>query len=55
MRKIDLDTATFICVSAIKAVAPNTVLNQAEVPPSKTVRMLVDETTRIAVRYLEVE
>ncbi|WP_274069665.1 MULTISPECIES: hypothetical protein [unclassified Bradyrhizobium] len=31
MRRIDLDVATFICVSAIEAVAHNTVLSRAEV------------------------
>ena len=52
MRKIDLDVATFICVSAIEAVAHNTVLNQTEVMPEKMVRTLVDETTRMVVGYL---
>ena len=52
MRKIDLDVATFICVSAIEAVAHNTVLNQTEVLPEKMVRTLVDETTRMVVGYL---
>jgi len=52
MRKIDLDVATFICVSAIEAVAHNVVLNQAEILPDKMVRTLVDETTRMVVGYL---
>jgi AcrR family transcriptional regulator len=52
MRRIDLDVATFICVSAIEAVAHNTVLNQAETLPDKLVRTLVDETTRMVVGYL---
>lgn len=52
MRKIDLDVATFICVSAIEAIAHNTVLNQAETLPDKMVRTLVDETTRMVVGYL---
>jgi AcrR family transcriptional regulator len=52
MRRIDLDVATFICVSAIEAVAHNTVLNQAETLPDKMVRTLVDETTRMVVGYL---
>jgi len=52
MRRIDLDVATFICVSAIEAVAHNIVLNQAETLPEKTVRTLVDETTRMVVGYL---
>jgi hypothetical protein len=45
MRKIDLDVGSFICVSAIEAVAHNAVLNQAEMLPGKMVRTLVDETT----------
>jgi len=52
MRKIDLDIATFICVSSIEAVAHNTVLNQAEILSEKTVRTLVDETTRMVVGFL---
>ncbi|MBR0974333.1 TetR family transcriptional regulator [Bradyrhizobium japonicum] len=52
MRKIDLDVATFICVSAIEAVAHNTVLNQAAMRSDKTVRTLVDETTRMVVGFL---
>ena len=52
MRKIDLDIATFICVSTIESVAHNTVLNQAEMLPEKTVKVLVDETTRMVVGYL---
>ncbi|WP_445215735.1 hypothetical protein ACKWRH_25300 [Bradyrhizobium sp. Pa8] len=52
MRKIDLDIATFVCVSAIEAVAHNTVLNHAEMLSEKTVRTLVDETTRMVVGYL---
>lgn len=53
MRKVDLDVATFICVSAIEAVAHNTVLNQAEMLPEKMVRTLVDETTRMVVGFLK--
>ena len=52
MRRIDPGLATFICVSAIEAVAHNTVLNQAEMLSDKTVRTLVDETTRMVVGYL---
>ncbi|QHP70040.1 TetR/AcrR family transcriptional regulator [Bradyrhizobium sp. LCT2] len=52
MRKIDPALATFICVSAIEAVAHNTVLNHAEMLSEKTVRTLVDETTRMVVGYL---
>ncbi|MDA9436352.1 TetR/AcrR family transcriptional regulator [Bradyrhizobium sp. CCBAU 51627] len=53
MRKIELDIATFICVSTIEAIAHNTVLNQAEVLREKTVRTLVDETTRMVVGFLK--
>ncbi|MFB6463054.1 TetR/AcrR family transcriptional regulator [Bradyrhizobium tunisiense] len=52
MRKIDVDVATFICVSAIEAVAHNTVLNGAEMLSEKMVKVLVDETTRMVVGYL---
>ncbi len=52
LRKIDLDVATFICVSTIEAVAHNVVLNQPETLQEKTVRALVDETTRMVVGFL---
>jgi AcrR family transcriptional regulator len=52
LRKIDLDVATFICVSAIEAIAHNTVLHPAEMLPEKMVRTLVDETTRMVVGFL---
>lgn len=52
MRKIDLDVATFICVSTIEAIAHNTVLNQAGMLSDKMVRTLVDETTSMVVGYL---
>lgn len=52
MRKIDLDVATFICVSTIEAIAHNTVLNQAEMLSDKMVRTLVDEATRMVVGFL---
>lgn len=52
MRKLALDVATFICVSAIESVAHNTVLNHAETLSEKMVRTLVDETTRLVVEYL---
>jgi AcrR family transcriptional regulator len=51
--KIDLEIATFICVSAIEAIAHNIVLNQAEMLTEKMVRALVDETTRMVVGYLK--
>ena len=52
MRKVDIDVATFICVSAIEAVAHNVVLNRVEILPEKIVRTLVDETTQMVVGYL---
>jgi len=52
MRKVDVDVATFICVSAIEAVAHNTVLNQAEMLSERMVRTLAEETTRMVVGYL---
>ncbi|WP_347338566.1 TetR/AcrR family transcriptional regulator [Bradyrhizobium nitroreducens] len=52
MRKVDLDAATFICVSAIEAIAYNTVLHGAEMLSEKMVRTLADETTRMVAGYL---
>ncbi|WP_276325983.1 MULTISPECIES: hypothetical protein [Bradyrhizobium] len=39
-------------MSAIEAIAHNTVLNGAEMLPEKMVKVLVDETTRMVVGYL---
>ncbi|MEY9397786.1 AcrR family transcriptional regulator [Bradyrhizobium japonicum] len=52
MRRIDPGLAAFMCVSAIEAVAHNTVPNPAEMLSEKMVRTLVDETTRMVVGYL---
>lgn len=52
MRKIDLDVATFICVSAIESVAHNMVLSGAEAMSERMAKVLVDETTRLVVGYL---
>lgn len=52
MRRIDPDIAAFVCVSAIEAVAHNTVLGGAQMLTEKMVRTLVDETTRMVVGYL---
>ncbi|PDT86904.1 TetR family transcriptional regulator [Bradyrhizobium sp. Y36] len=52
MRKVDLDVATFICVSTIEAIAHNTVLHGAEMLSEKMVKVLADETTRLVVGYL---
>ncbi|MCA1362192.1 TetR family transcriptional regulator [Bradyrhizobium sp. IC3069] len=51
MRKIDPALAAFMCVSAIEAIAHNTVLN-GEMLSEKMVKVLVDETTRMVVGYL---
>ncbi|UWU89757.1 TetR/AcrR family transcriptional regulator [Bradyrhizobium sp. CB1015] len=52
MRKIDPALAAFMCVSAIEAIAHNTVLNGAEMLSEKVAKVLVDETTRMVVGYL---
>ncbi|WP_430648711.1 hypothetical protein [Bradyrhizobium neotropicale] len=52
LRNIDPELAAFVCVSAIEAVAHNAVLNQTDTLSDKVVRTLVDETTRMVVRYL---
>ncbi|HXH44171.1 MAG TPA: TetR/AcrR family transcriptional regulator [Bradyrhizobium sp.] len=52
MRKLDPALAAFMCVSAIEAIAHNTVLN-GEMLSEKMVKTLVDETTRLVVGYLK--
>lgn len=52
-RPVDLDLATFVCVTSIEALAHTAVLRQAENLPEEAFAALVDEATRLIVRYLE--
>jgi AcrR family transcriptional regulator len=51
-RAIDLDLAAFVCVTSIEALTHNAVLHHAEMS-GDTVTQLIDEATRLVVRYLK--
>ena len=52
IRKVDLGLATFVCVTSIEALAHTAVLHRAERLSDEVVATLIDETTRLVVRYL---
>lgn len=52
VRAIDLDLAAFVCVTSIEALTHSAVLHRAETLTDETVGTLVDEATRLVLRYL---
>ncbi len=52
-RKIDLELAAFVCVTSIEALTHTAVLHHAESFSDETFRALVDEASRLVVRYLQ--
>ena len=52
LRDIDLDLAAFLCVTSIEAVTHTAVLHRPEVLSDAAVGPLVEETTRMVLRYL---
>ena len=52
IRAIDLDVAAFVCVTSIEAVTHRAVLHHAEAFPENAIEPLIDEATRLLVRYL---
>lgn len=53
LRTVDLDMATFVCVTSIEALTHTAVLHRPEVLSDDEVGGLVDEVTRLVVRYLQ--
>lgn len=53
LRAVDLDMATFVCVTSIEALTHTAVLHRPEVLSDDEVGGLVDEVTRLVVRYLQ--
>lgn len=53
LRAVDLDMATFVCVTSIEALTHTAVLHRPEVLSDDVVGGLVDEVTRLVVRYLQ--
>jgi len=52
IRTIDLDLASFVCVTSIEALTHTAVLHRAEMLTDKAVATLVDEATHLVMRYL---
>jgi len=52
IRAVDLGLAAFVCVTSIEALTHTAVLHRSEMLSDKAVGTLVDEATRLVVRYL---
>jgi AcrR family transcriptional regulator len=52
-RKVDLGLAAFVCVTSIEALTHTAVLHHSESLSDEAFRALVDEATRLVVRYLQ--
>lgn len=52
-RSVDLGMATFVCVTAIEALTHTAVLHHPEMLSDQAIGTLVDEATRLVVRYLQ--
>lgn len=53
LRAVDLDLAAFVCVTSIEALTHTAVLHRSEVLSDEAAETLVDEATRLVVRYLQ--
>lgn len=53
LRVLDLGLATYVCVTSIEALAHTAVLHRSEMLTDEALGMLVDETTRLVVGYLQ--
>jgi hypothetical protein len=49
----DLDLAVFICATSIEALAHNAVLHHAALASDAAAEVLIDETTRLILGYLQ--
>jgi AcrR family transcriptional regulator len=52
IRAIDLDLAAFVCVTAIESLTHTAVLHHSEFLSDEAMGTLIDEATRLIVRYL---
>jgi AcrR family transcriptional regulator len=52
LRNVDLELASFVCVTSIEALTHTAVLHRPEVLSDKAAARLVDEATRLVIRYL---
>ena len=53
LRAMDLELAAFVCVTSIEALTHTAVLHHPEILSDATMGTLVDEATRLVVRYLQ--
>jgi AcrR family transcriptional regulator len=52
IRAVDLELAAFVCVTTIEALTHTAVLHRSAILSDESVGMLVEEATRLVVRYL---
>src|SRR6185295_10647745 len=52
-RAMDLDLAAFVCVTSIESLTHTAVLHPSEVLSEEAARTLLDEATRLIIRYLQ--
>jgi hypothetical protein len=52
LRAVDLDLASFVCVTSIEALTHTAVIHQSEFLSDMAVETLIDEATRLVLRYL---
>jgi AcrR family transcriptional regulator len=52
LRAVDLELAAFVCVTSIEALAHTAVLHHSEFLSDEAIETLVEEATRLVVRYL---
>ena len=52
LRTVDLELAAFVCVTSIEALTHTAVLHRSEILSDEVAGKLVDEATRLVIRYL---
>ncbi len=52
LRALDLGLATFVCVTSIEALTHTAVLHHSEMLSDEAIETLIDEATRLVIRYL---
>jgi hypothetical protein len=53
LRAVDLGLAAFVCVTSIEALTHTAVLHHPKILSDEAIGTLVDEATRLVVRYLQ--
>src|SRR5258708_38489507 len=53
IRAVDLGVAAFVCVTSIEALTHTAILHRPDVLSGEAIGMLVDEATRLVLRYLQ--